>query len=142
MVNEKAQSALEYLMTYGWALIVIIIAIAAAVTLIPKAPPSCTGFQKLVITNYNLTSNGLGIAITNGTGRTISNSNFNAIFVMNENQVADVNYNAGNVSQGALINLNFNPGTTLTGEIRVNITATYFDGDFNRIEKASCVGSL
>lgn len=45
MLKKKAQAALEYLMTYGWAILVIVIVIAALYALgvfTPKASVPCT----------------------------------------------------------------------------------------------------
>jgi len=45
MINKKAQSAMEYLMTYGWAILVVLIALGALFYLgvfNPKTPNACT----------------------------------------------------------------------------------------------------
>ena len=45
MINKKAQSAMEYLMTYGWAILVVLIALGALFYLgvfSPKTPNICT----------------------------------------------------------------------------------------------------
>ncbi|MCK4319346.1 hypothetical protein KAW38_02120 [Candidatus Micrarchaeota archaeon] len=42
MITKKGQAAMEYLMTYGWALLVIVIVIAALIYLNPfRAPETC-----------------------------------------------------------------------------------------------------
>ena len=46
MLNKKAQSAMEYLMTYGWAILVVLIALGALFYLgvfSPRTPNSCVG---------------------------------------------------------------------------------------------------
>jgi len=43
-MNKKSQSAMEYLMTYGWAILVVLIALGALFYLgvfSPKTPPTC-----------------------------------------------------------------------------------------------------
>lgn len=45
MLNKKAQSAMEYLMTYGWAILVVLIALGALFYLgvfSPRTPNTCT----------------------------------------------------------------------------------------------------
>src|SRR3989344_60033 len=45
MINKKSQSAMEYLMTYGWAILVVLIALGALFYLgvfSPKTPNTCT----------------------------------------------------------------------------------------------------
>jgi len=45
MMNKKAQSAMEYLMTYGWAILVVLIALGALFYLgvfSPKTPSTCS----------------------------------------------------------------------------------------------------
>ena len=46
MMNKRSQSAMEYLMTYGWAILVVLIALGALFYLgvfSPKTPNTCTG---------------------------------------------------------------------------------------------------
>jgi hypothetical protein len=81
MFSKKGQSALEYLMTYGWALVVIVIVIAALVFLVGGTPASaaktCSGedtyfgysLQLLSGTDYN-------IELLNKTGTNISAPNY------------------------------------------------------------------
>src|SRR3989344_1883782 len=73
--GNKGQSALEYLMTYGWALVVIVIVVAALVFLINPSQvggQSCTGFQKMPIGNFQISTSGLSFKATNQTGRALS----------------------------------------------------------------------
>ena len=76
-MNSKGQSALEYLMTYGWALIVIAIVIGVLifVTSSSTGGVTCqsTGTQ-LVLKEWSVTTgnNGVGLVLQNATGGTIS----------------------------------------------------------------------
>lgn len=73
-MNNKGQSALEYLMTYGWALVVIIIVIAALFAFgifNPPAAGTCSGLNKLLYKDHSLTSGVLTISLANGTGSAI-----------------------------------------------------------------------
>ena len=58
-MNNKGQAALEYLMTYGWALVVIVIVVAALFAFGIFNPPSagtCTGLSKLAYKDHALDS--------------------------------------------------------------------------------------
>ncbi|MEM4256976.1 MAG: hypothetical protein QXS90_00265 [Candidatus Diapherotrites archaeon] len=132
----KGQSALEYLMTYGWALIVIVVVIAALVVLVPKPAPSCTGFQKLTITNQNLTTTGLQITVLNQTGRSLTNVDFNANF--GTQGTASSTGNTFSVGETKTISFN----TPLSGQVKADLTVSYNDGQFVKTETGSCSGSL
>ncbi len=82
--NKKGQSALEYLMTYGWALVVIVVVVAALVLLVgnpAEAGDICNGpGSGLNVTNQELitgTVNGVAgggwqLRVSNISGRTIN----------------------------------------------------------------------
>ncbi len=76
MINSKGQSALEYLMTYGWALVVIIIVIAALFAFGIFNPPSagtCSGLNKFLYKDHTVETDGtVTIALGNGSGSTIN----------------------------------------------------------------------
>ena len=73
-MNSRGQAALEYLMTYGWALIVIAIVVGVLVFIVatPTGSVACNSNQpgKVNVVSNNLgTTTGIGtIAITNLTG--------------------------------------------------------------------------
>lgn len=76
-MKKRGQAALEYLMTYGWALIVIVIVISVliVVTSSTGAGVTCTSQStSIVVTEsaINLGDNGVGVTIRNATGGTIS----------------------------------------------------------------------
>ncbi len=73
MFGRKGQSALEYLMTYGWALVVIVIVIAALFAFGIFAPPStgpCTGLERLLYKDRSVATADFNMVIANGTGGT------------------------------------------------------------------------
>ena len=76
MLNKKGQAALEYLMTYGWALVVIAIVIGVLIFMgILKAPSAgtCTGLDKLAYADHTISSDGnFTIYLSNGTGKQIT----------------------------------------------------------------------
>ena len=68
---RKGQSALEYMMTYGWAILVIVIVAAVLYSLGIFSPASsvgsgATGFAPFTASASNCTSSGLEIAFTVG----------------------------------------------------------------------------
>ena len=67
----KGQGAIEYLMTYGWALLVIVVvgaALYASGVLNPASYTSakCTGFQYFVWQNQKMASNDYVLEVLNG----------------------------------------------------------------------------
>src|SRR3989339_934510 len=77
MFSRKGQSALEYLMTYGWALIVIVIVIGALMLLIGNPSASskgCTvgGTFAYVEQAYDSNTQQYNVVFTNGTGKTLT----------------------------------------------------------------------
>lgn len=67
-MNSKGQSALEYLMTYGWALVVIVIVVAALFAFgVFNTPANCTQFGgRLLLKDYSITSTGIDLSVQNG----------------------------------------------------------------------------
>jgi hypothetical protein len=82
----KAQSALEYLMTYGWAILIVIIVGAALYALGVFNPGTftgqkSTGFSAVQMDDFKLDTDGnLTLQIGNRRGRTITILNVNATF--------------------------------------------------------------
>lgn len=76
MFDRKAQSALEYLMTYGWALIVIAIVIAVLIFVTSGATGGVTCQSQstgIVVKNWAVSSaNGVGLSLQNTTGSDIN----------------------------------------------------------------------
>ena len=74
-MKNKGQSALEYLMTYGWALVVIVIVIAALFAFgifNPPAAGTCSGLDKILYRDHTTAVGGVvSLAVSNGTGGTI-----------------------------------------------------------------------
>ncbi|HLC79457.1 MAG TPA: hypothetical protein VJG83_03420 [archaeon] len=145
-MNSKAQSALEYLMTYGWALVVIVIVVAALVFMITPTqlgPFSCTGFSKLPIDNFALNEDGIELKITNTTGRGLGyvalQGSFNQGAISNSDEYTGSQSIPTNKQVSATINA---PNAPLSGSVTVDINMSYFDGDFTRTEVASCKGAV
>jgi len=89
---RKGQAAMEYLMTYGWAILVIVIVLAALLYLgvfniAGRTPEICTLPIGLQCPSFKLNTNGLlNVSLTNGQPKTIrvflaactNDPNFNA----------------------------------------------------------------
>ncbi len=75
IMKRKGQGALEYLMTYGWALLIIVIVGAALFALgvfSPTATEACTGFASLQYRDHLLTTSAFQIRVVNGEGKDIT----------------------------------------------------------------------
>mgnify|MGYP001450394469 CR=1 FL=1 len=142
--EQKGQSALEYLMTYGWALIVIVIVIAALVFLINPSQigtEGCTGFQRLPIGNFLMSDTGLELKVTNQTGRTLSSVTFQASFD------GDAYGNSNEFDGSQAIAANAEEDVTWTqaltaGSHTVDLNVSYNDGDFARTATGSCRATI
>lgn len=71
---KKGQAAMEFLMSYGWAVLVVIAAISALAyfgVLDPhkSLPETCILFPGLGCDDYKVDSNGIVLVITNGLGK-------------------------------------------------------------------------
>ena len=69
MINKKSQSAMEYLMTYGWAILVVLIALGALFYLgvfSPKTPNTGTVSAPFTYIDSKLTNGVAGDSMTIG----------------------------------------------------------------------------
>jgi hypothetical protein len=83
-VNHKAQAAMEFLMTYGWAILVVLVAIGALAyfgVLNPSKflPNSCTLEPGIGCIDHQIKDTFVTLVIQNGKGQTITISNINII---------------------------------------------------------------
>jgi len=140
--EQKGQSALEYLMTYGWALIVIVIVIAALVLLIgdPNAIASgcdatlTSGNQAIYVQNYQFTTAGLSLKVANGTGRSMNTVLAQAEFDDSGTLVPSAEYTGTeSISTGSTgVDVTWTGQALTTGAHTVDVNITYNDGDFDR----------
>lgn len=80
MRTNKGQAALEFLMTYGWAILVVLIVIGALAyfgVLNPNilVPEKCTLQTGLACKDYRVTTNMVSLSLQNGMGKGIIISN-------------------------------------------------------------------
>jgi hypothetical protein len=86
LLVKKAQTALEYLMTYGWAILIIIIVGAALYALGVFSPGTftgkrSTGFSGFQINDFKLAQNGnLTVSYGNRLGKTVLLNSINATY--------------------------------------------------------------
>lgn len=75
--GKKAQAAMEFLMTYGWAILVVLVAIGALAyfgVLNPARflPASCTLMPGLSCTNFKVTAPQVELIVQNGMGQDLT----------------------------------------------------------------------
>ncbi len=81
MAKRRAQGALEYLITYGWAILIIVI-IGGALFALGVFNPStwgsnkrATGFSSIQVSDWKINSTGLNLVVANKFGDTINVTN-------------------------------------------------------------------
>ncbi len=146
-LRQRGQSALEYLMTYGWALVVIVIVIAALVFLIQPSQVggnTCSATSGILITNHQVDSatDQITLALSNQTATTLSNVDVTVSGtvggVATTATTPDLN-SLGTVAQQHTMTLApvFNAGSTYS----LQVTFGYADRDgFARSVTATCNG--
>ena len=147
MFDKKAQSALEYLMTYGWALVVIVIVIAALVFLINPTqvgPNNCTGFSRFPISNHQVsaTNETITYVLSNQTGGDATSVIFTATGTVGGATINDT-YDYGTFRANDQNTVIINSAADLgTGNYDISLGLTYTDRDnLTRTDTASCKGT-
>ena len=113
-MDRKGQSALEYLMTYGWALIVIAIVIGVLIFVTSGATGGVTCQSQstgLIVTEWAVTQDSVGLTLRNATGGNIvpTLATGNTVFQSDTNE--DPMYESGTTSTTVTKNKTF----TVTG---------------------------
>jgi len=141
--NNKGQSALEYLMTYGWALVVIVIVIAALFAFgVFNTPKQCTSTGgKLFIKDYDFNADTIQL--------TVQNTNPNAITITSfTGSSGDLTWATGTGSgDAALAKTDENTfvlgGNAFSGNIQEEVTIVYqVTGGITKTEKTTCTGTV
>src|SRR3989338_4344659 len=136
-ISKKGQAAMEFLMTYGWAILVVLIAIGALAyfgVLSPGRflPRSCTLVPGLDCSEFKVSSGAAQVQlfIRNGLGSSIDFSSLN--IDTNLDNVGDcTSVDPASISDGALssqINIAGCTIGTLGSRFRANIIGTYILG--------------
>ena len=141
--DKKGQSALEYLMTYGWALVVIVIVIAALFAFgVFNTPKQCTSTGgKLFIKDYDFNADTIQL--------TIQNTNPNAITITSfSGSSGDLTWADGTASGNAALaktdeNTFVLGGNSFSGNIQEEVTIVYqVTGGITKTEKTTCTGTV
>lgn len=141
--NTKGQSALEYLMTYGWALIVIVAVIAALYFIIPKTSVTCTGFtQNMTVSTYKMDGGGISVEIANGSGKAITDISLTPTITSGNGAFAADTNITSSVQPGSRFTKALTTTTALGGQVSVNLVLTYNDGTFTQTATGTCSGQI
>ena len=139
MAKRKAQAAMEFLMTYGWALLVVLVAIAALALfgiLSPSRflPDRCDVGTGLMCVDFNAvpTANGnaanITIFLNNGVGQTLRDVRLTATECRDEDgALVGVSTFVGNIAEGRTFRIELNDcyGTAPASRFRSELVMTY-----------------
>ncbi len=151
--DSKGQSALEYLMTYGWALVVIVIVIAALFAFGIFNPPdagTCTGLNKLAYIQHSISNGNVFLRVSNGTGGQIVLSSVDFNSANNAFTASAVTPGTGFSSATVLsaspvdvntIGLTSNPAAFASGPYSQKVTLFYVQAGIPHQEVATCTGN-
>jgi P pilus assembly chaperone PapD len=148
-LGKKGQSALEYLMTYGWALVVIVIAVAALVVLINpqtiQGNQCDTKFGQFTVTQSDVQTGQTQLVMVNQTGQTVNFSSVNVAGTSSGTSAYDQN-----ISDTTQFDPNETQTVTLThpvdigsGSYNLAYTITYSAGQLSGLTATgSCRGTI
>jgi hypothetical protein len=152
--DSKGQTALEYLMTYGWMLIIIgivgVVLYQYGVFTPPATPPGCTGFSQAKPMDWraSIANNGnLTLTLINDAGTKIRVNSVNATIFTNPvcNWAGPAqDLRAGQVIQLSMANC-ITPGSISAGEYyKADITIVYQNvaSSIDHNSVGECHGSL
>jgi len=137
MIMRKGQTAMEYLMTYGWAILIIMVVLAVLFYLGVLNPSSVTPSQCVFpagitcVSNQLKTSGKLYLVIGQGTGKTIQ---INGIACTQNSSVSFPS--SGIISYGGGNNINVSSGSQVTV---ANPSATTFINQTNCTDASGAV---
>ena len=130
--GSRSQSALEYMMTYGWAILIIVIVAGVLYSLgifnpSSSAGTTVTGFSGLGSVSATCLSNGaFELSLGNNVGLTI---NITRINVTNQNGAASVvNFTSAVINQNQLVNL-LAPSICTSGASSLTVQVKYSEPD-------------
>ena len=126
MNKRKAQAALEFIMTYGWAILVVLVAIGALAyfgVLSPDRflPNKCALQAGIACIDSRATSSGLTTRITNSLGYDISAVNVSAGSCGTSNSPSTL---ANSASATYTISCNLTSGSKYNAQFNISYTVT------------------
>lgn len=140
-MDKKGQSALEYLMTYGWALVVIVIVVAALVVFgVFSTPTNCSPFTgDLLLKEFSVTASGVTLAIQN-----MSVGNITVTDIAATGTGGDMDaYAGGDVVVGIGDTNSFSLTGDLSGSVNQVITVTYNTPNITgKTDQTTCVATI
>ena len=158
MVFKKGQAALDFLMTYGWAiaLVVIIAAVLFAMGLFDTSNfvgNKATGFAGVAVNSWNINNAGnMQLRLMNQVGKRIQVNNITAQETGGTLRIATVPSSGiasdANVSNGAYITYNLTavgPTTAAVGSgytAMVSISYTDIESNFNYVTTGTLTGKV
>lgn len=151
-MNSRGQAALEYLMTYGWALVIIVV-VAGILFFIMSSPAGnvvCNSSDpaKIPVQAANIPKSGtLSVKLINGTAGNIASISLGAGGTSNTfDTVATVPSGLNSLNSGAVLELRptfksgYTPGNAL--DSNTSITMQYTDQfAYVKVMKVTCQGS-
>ncbi len=149
-MNKKGQGALEYLMTYGWALLVIVIVVAALYAMGILNPSTyqqsrCTGFQHFTFNDQKLTSSQYVLDIRNGgtTQITVSNLKVGSASAAAPT-VSDSDIQSGDrfTLTTSTVPSGLTAGSSYPSNMQVVVTYSATGGIANQTDTATCTGTV
>lgn len=145
---RKGQSALEYLTTYGWALLIILIAAAALYAMGLLSPSTyqqktCTGLVTLGYQDHFFDGTDFKIRIANEAGAKIRITEFNVTIDAGEyNYSTPTNVNAGKQATFTITGFS---GFEVGEDYEADLEVTYDvlgGGITGHVERGSCTGKV
>lgn len=148
----RTQAALEYLLTYGWAILIVIIVGASLYMLGVFTPGQWTGkrqtgFAQFRIVDFSLTEKGnLTLVFQNQVGKTVELKEINATF---KNKVCTFNYTDQSIAPNKIYNATKNC-SAIWGELEfrssysVIVDFYYIDPDsgLSHVDSGTLFGSV
>ena len=148
MKTKKAQTTFEFLTTYGWALLVLVIMMSAAAYVIMSPdqviPPSCTFTDKLQCTEHAVTTDDIQANMMNFDDRTI---NITSVMCEIEGQEYTTNKDPEievPVGQSKVVKCEEDIDLTKDDLIRATMTITYkkHGNEYNSVTQGNIIGRV
>jgi len=152
MRNRRAQAALEFLMTYGWAILVVLIVIGALAyfgVLNPNilVPEKCTLQTGMSCKDYRVTSTKVTLDLQNGMGKGIIIRTINLTQSGSTGECVRQNIGStdGLIANGRDTTLNINcsaPLQNLGSKIKLDVQVKYYFQDSNYLYNHTLGGEM
>ena len=127
---KRGQAAMEFLMTYGWAILVVLIAIGALAyfgVINPERflPSSCTLAPGLACEEWKVSGTTVTLKIRNGMGSDLTINNIALDVSTPSGITATYNNDCTSITAGATCTATFGLSSTGTGKFQATINVDY-----------------